>query len=910
MNVFQKYTLRSLVKNKSRTVVTIIGIILSMAMFTAVVEAVSSAFTFMINVEVEQVGSYMSMYYGLDEESAKKAESVDGVKDSARWQEVGWADIGSTNGEKPYIYIVDADSNITDLVSVRLISGRMPENGNEIIIPKHLATNGGVTYKTGDTLTLSVGKRTADGRELTVSSWYEDGEKLTDTEDITYTVVGTYERLSYNIEEYSCPGYTAITAGGGRGAYSVFFSVKHPYSWNSFIKKNALDASRRDHRDMLRYYGSIGNESLRTTLYGFAAVLMFMIAFGSISLIYNSFSISVSDRTRQFGILKSIGATKKQIRSTVTYEALVLAGIAIPIGALSGCVGLGVTFRLLRGAFDAMLAADSNVKMKLSVSIPALIVAALVCLLTTLISAWIPARRAIKIPAMEAIRQTGDVKVSAKEVKTSKLTGKLFGFAGIMASKNFKRNKKRYRSVIISLFLSVTLFISASSFCSYFTRTVNGYILEDNSTDIYYYTVGEEQPTPEELFPALLGVNGVEKGAYYLSGMYGVEFDESAFSKQYADYVRDARDSGESGSHANCMSMIIFADDNTFREYCAENGLNADKFFDRDDPQAVMYNVNIIEEQNRGSSKRRVMDTIDKNKLPVDAYITDQRSYEEYRFFGTPGEVYGEECDDIYVYYPIDYVNEALENGLTVPDFDRDEIRIPIEETMVTTKLKVGALTEKKLFAQNSACPALIYPYSMLDAVVTAHETAESLNYETNYAFSAPEHAKAYEEMKNYLIENGLNDSRLRDDAEVREAERMIVTIVNVFSYGFITLISLISVANVFNTISTNVSLRRREFAMLRSIGMSRGEFRRMMNYECVIYGAKGLMYGLPASVIMTYIIYRITGVALEMSFYIPWYSILIAVGSVFAVVFATMLYATNKIKKDNTVETLRRETL
>ncbi len=138
----------------------------------------------------------------------------------------------------------------------------------------------------------------------------------------------------------------------------------------------------------------------------------------------------------------------------------------------------------------------------------------------------------------------------------------------------------------------------------------------------------------------------------------------------------------------------------------------------------------------------------------------------------------------------------------------------------------------------------------------------------------------------------------------------MVVTIVNVFSYGFIILISLIALANVFNTISTSILLRRREFAMLKSIGLSEKGFGKMMNYECLIYGARSLLFGLPAALLMTYWIYRVTSNAIDRSFYVPWNGVVIAVASVFIVVFATMLYSTRRIRKDNPIDALRNENL
>ncbi|MBR1780702.1 MAG: ABC transporter permease, partial [Oscillospiraceae bacterium] len=182
--------------------------------------------------------------------------------------------------------------------------------------------------------------------------------------------------------------------------------------------------------------------------------------------------------------------------------------------------------------------------------------------------------------------------------------------------------------------------------------------------------------------------------------------------------------------------------------------------------------------------------------------------------------------------------------------------------------------------------------------------------FETDYRFKTEDHAAAFAQMTNVLEQQGLPTYRLKDRAEGREAVRMMLLVVNVFSYGFIILISLIAGANVFNTISTSIMLRRREFAMLKSIGLGERGFRRMMHYECMIYGAKGLALGLPVSLLITYIIYRVSRTALEQSFYIPWYAVVIAVGSVFLVVFATMLYATSKLRGDNPIDALKNEAI
>ena len=160
------------------------------------------------------------------------------------------------------------------------------------------------------------------------------------------------------------------------------------------------------------------------------------------------------------------------------------------------------------------------------------------------------------------------------------------------------------------------------------------------------------------------------------------------------------------------------------------------------------------------------------------------------------------------------------------------------------------------------------------------------------------------------LDEIGLSAHRLYNAAINEESLRALITVVNIFMYGFITLLSLIALANVFNTISTNIILRRCEFAMLKSVGMTQKGFDKMMRYECLLYGIKGLVYGVLVSFGVTYIIYKIVANAWKINYFVPWYSVVIAIGSVFTVVFVTMVYSMRKIKKDNPIDALRNENI
>ncbi len=907
MNVFSKFTIRSLKKNRSRTFVTIIGIALSMALITAIVQAVNSGLDYLIRGETAHTGAFHGFYYNISEEEAKKVQADSEISDTASWQQVGWAEIDSANETKPYLLIESISENFTDLVSVNLTEGRMPESDYEIILPSNLSSNGGIIYKLGDILTLNVGRRTSEGYDLT-GPYTGDEESITDASEKKYTVVGFYERLDYSIDDYECPGYTALTTGGGIGSSYLFFTVKSPNNYYDYMAENAVNNNYRSHSELLTFSGSLSDDNLSTVLYGFMTILILLISFGSILLIYNSFSISVSERTKQFGILKSVGATKKQIMRTVLFEALALCAVAIPLGMIVGCLGIGITLYLLRDTFSSFLYSGIDIKMHLVISVWGLVICSAVGLLTTLISAYIPARKAIKISPIDAIRQSTDLKVRRRDIRFKKIKYKLFGFEGLLAAKNFSRNKKRYRSTVISLFLSVTLFISASSFCAYLTDSVDTVTGTGHSdTDITYCANTNTVDNPDRLLASLSSASDVDEGIYYINYYFDAEFDPTVISDGYKNVCSSQMDDTNNAFYDSFQMM--FLNDEAFNELCKDNGLDKTGFYDKSNPQAVVFdeiNTKVTDDDN---NTKRINNNVFKNDaIPISVNLTKEKVIEGYTFWSTGENKKGE---TLYYYYPDDYIDSFKGETVEDSDLDKDKAMILTEtEAQDKTEITIGAKAENfPYYIPKSSMLWAVYPYSLYDNVLSKQfiDGFDSYYY---FEFMAPNHAEAYKNIEQVLSSNGLSDENLYDIAESYESQRNVVSVINVFAYGFIILISLIAMANVFNTVSTSISLRRREFAMLKSVGLTKRGFSKMMNFECIIYGIKGLFWGLIASLLVTYAIYKSTDAAIEQSFYVPWYSVAIAVASVFIVVFATMLYSTSKIKKDNPIDALKNENL
>lgn len=915
MNIFQKVTLKNLKENRTRTLVTIIGIILSAAMFTAVTVSISSLRNYLISHSIYKTGGWYGAAYSLSKEEVNSLSEEKEVSNAVIMNQVGFAELTDfQNLSKPYLCVYGINQDFNELMPVHLTQGRMPENSSEILLPEHLATNGGINYNLNDTLSLNLGTRTDSyGDPLNNHTAYspEDSEpgteKIENTSTHTYTVTGFYERPSF--ESYIAPGYTALTISDtpSDGTYDMYLCTKNGKDISSFMKKHITypNSSWELNYDLLRLYGYSGESSYNSVLYSLATILVGIIMFGSISLIYNAFSISVSERTKQFGLLASIGATKHQLIQSVLFESFFLSIIGIPLGIISGILGIGITFHFTGDIIAEFLYSDGGPTLTMHFSLLALLIATAISLVTILISAYLPARRAMKCSAIEAIRQSKDIAIHPRKIKTSRLISKLFGFEGVLAAKNYKRNGKKYRATVISLFLSIVLFISASSLCAYLTKSVNT-VISDQGYDISY-SFSPDDYQLETLMTELSDVSGVTFSSYTSSFHFSGSVNTSALSKEYRDYLQDNMGGNQPDSPKTERTFtnfsMVFVKDEVFKDYISSQNLSESDFFHPKHPKPVL--LNNINYYNPRDSKYYNFSLLTKPQNS-DAVIYISEEKEGYINYGLAFDSNG---NALY-----NYTNE--EN----PD---ESLNLTPEEACFILPVDTNTVLSEPPNSTNyySSTFILYYPYSMMDTVFTGLKEDTSYQNITNQRpiskysyttlmFRCEDHTQAAADMRKILSEHNLPVDRLIDYAISMDQERAMIAVINIFSYGFIILISLIAAANVFNTISTNIILRKREFAMLKSIGLTPEGFQKMMNFECLLYGIKGLLYGLPVSFLITWLIHRSISNGLEMNFFIPWYSIAIAIGSVFLVVFATMLYSMHKIEKENIMDVLKDETI
>lgn len=904
MNILHTFTRRALKKNRMRTLVTIIGIVLSMALLTAVIEGAYSGLVYMRGVTTEDTGDWHGYFWGLDDSTAQSVKDQDFIEDVVMtWRLIGYEAKDPETERQPIF--VDALEGDSPLIASRIKEGRMPENDRELILSSNFYNFARETdlsaYEIGKTITLSIGNRMSpDGEPLSEYDSKWEGETVADAKPVTYTIVGVYRSFDPSVRG---TGYRALTKGQGTGEASVFFTVKHPYFFKSVMNRQTVSQNWRKNASLMRLYGVFNDDVIVSVLYGFTVVLVVLVMFGSISLIYNAFSISVAERTRQFGILKSIGATKKQIRASVRYEALVLSAIGIPIGLIVGYAGIGITLWAIRDTISALMP-NAETQMRLALHPVALLIAAVIALITVLISAAVPARRAARLQPIEAIRSTADIRTKAKEVKTSKLTEKLFGFEGAMGAKSFKRNKKGYRATVLSLFMSVVLFISASSFCAYLTDMVKT-VAESSNVDVFAYV---PVYAAKDVMQQARTFDGVTRSAYSFildSGVDGFHADRALLTDAYNAIPFHGYTFNNELLDMN-MS-VLYLEDEAFRALCKASGVDPEPYFAADCPYGVLMNTGITEQVIDGKRvKYYRYDLFKADALPASVETKEIPKRDGFVW----EYLYDDETDETKIaYYPESYWHEVMEGAAETHSYTLDRTRadavLTFDEASVPVTYSFDAFVQSDDFCIPSDHASLIYPFSRLPQEAFRSESQAQLYFQTT------DHKALTEALLKLFSESEFRYNAYAGDlAEGREQSRMIVGVVNVFAYGFIILISLIAAANVFNTISTSIMLRRREFAMLKSIGMTEKGMRKMLSYECVIYGLRALLLGLPVSIGVTFLIHRIVAQELQRGFYVPWHSIAIAVGSVFLVVFATMLYARNRLKKDNPIDALKNENL
>lgn len=850
MNILSRLSIRNLKANKKRTISTIIGIILSVALICAVAGLGISFRETLVENAINEYGYWHVKFMDVIKEQEKEMENNRDVGNRFEVSKWGYALLeGSKNEYKPYLKVFSMDKETFQNLKFRLTEGRFAENKDEIVISDHIRYNGGVELKIGDTIRLNVGERQfTDGTKPEDGSLYTpEEEQIADAKEHTFTIVGIMERPHYGFEGYSEAGYTVVTTGMQEGSTDLYLSLNNPKdykqslaemfgmgSYEELIETENLPYNFDVNEELLRWEAFAFSDSTVSMLFMVIGIVVLIILITSVFCIRNSFAIATTEKIKMYSMLASVGTTKKQIRKNVLTEGLLLGLIGIPLGIISGFVAVFVLIKivnLLMG--DQLLSYVDGMVFKITWE--PIVLSVVLGILTILLSARSSARKAAKVSPIEGFRNTNEIKLTAGGLKVPSIIGKVFKTGGILAYKNLKRSRKKYRTTVVSIAVSIFIFITMNAF------VVNVFDLTgDYYKDLNYnvYISCEEEQLPE-----ILGKEHIESYTvlynsvddYKIMDLSKVNYEDESELAIDGFYDEETDEYKETGDYYSSM-QIVAMDEEAFQRYVESLKLDFDEVKDK----GILCDE--IQFYNQETGKTRM-----------------GRRY-TYQAGDRIEGLYKEESLSI----PVGAIATERPDGIERSWYD-------------------GGY----LIVNKEACKQLEEPYCIV--------TIQSDN------------ANQLEKDLTELKEESMRVTNY--EASARQ-ERAMSLVIKIFLYGFITVISLIGVTNIFNTITSNMELRQKEFAMLKSVGMTKREFNRMVNLETIFYGTKSWIYGVIMGLLGTFALYKAFSMKKEDGLYIPVNAILISALFVFLFVFVIMRYSIKKINKQNTIETIRKETV
>lgn len=918
MNLMKTLTLKNLKLNRKRTIVTIVGIILATALLSALVTLVSSFQYSMIEYQKQKDGDFHVKFSDVKMSELSELKNNRNIESTFETMGMGFAKLDGCKNE------------------------------DKIVIPRHLKTNGRIDIKVGDEITLDIGKRYDSNTESVISencAYEHDAETLTDTVTKHYKVVGIMERPGYGMEDYSAAGYTFVTysdelAAIDNGTKSeaseadTTLTVYSRYTKKALRNKDAVTADiigvdeklfekankssvEMSAEESDRFLKEMENAKYDIYMNGYlisyecvfpidgsfkalftvAAVVALIIILTSVYCIKNSFNISITEKIRQYGMLASVGATRRQIKSSVKTEAAMLGVVGIPVGTMSGILASLILVKVV----NALSAGWLNFALSFHTSLPALILAVIMSIATIYFSATGSARRAAKVTPLEAIRNTKEIKIKSAKLKTPAIIGRIWGIGGVISYKNIKRNNKKYRTTVTSIVICSVTFIVISYFMSMaFSRVGMSYA----STD---YNIGINMSCKKDLDIEKLSklLSGIEGAEDYLVGA-GYDFDVSKpeYTKEYGEYCGQLYDDSEDVSQEFLITVL---DDKSYDKYASDAGIkNAAA-------GAILVNKGTFDVYNENSSKYvkkemelykyKAGDTIECGYNVYDDASSDDNAAEGDTESSTDDNNAVEGDTESGTEDNSGYVDEeTINNG----------VRKTVDVTIagVTDKVPTGYKgygNTTLLFMNQKGFESLWADGKNGNEIKPGHASYS--------AYVVAENADEYQDTFEKETEGNTEYSQISFyvsnlDKEMRD-EKSLFTLLGVFAYGLIVVIALIGITNIINTLSTGMELRSREFATLRSIGMTDKQFAGMVRLESVFISVKALVIGVPLGILISYLLCVMMNRMDDAIIYEPPYkAIILCIVVVIMLIYAIMKLSMTKLRHNNIIETIKNENL
>ena len=859
MNLYTSLTLRYLKQNKRRTLVTIIGIILATALICGIGNICTSFMDYQMRDEIQSSGSFYATFTDIDKEKASVITKSSGVSEYGYKKNLGSVILDKKNSTSLDINVFD--KNTINSFQITLKKGSYPKNESELIVTQDLLNKW--NKKIGDKITLNLGELIYDDMGMI--------SKLKNPQKTTFKIVGTLDKALYN-SKFAIAGFD-INSVDKNEKFDVSICTKNPkdiYKTAISIGKNIGLVQKDNPKDesynydeqanlyfkdieynegLLRLLGASSYSNINITLLLIVGLVASLVIIATIATIYNSFSIAISERKKQFGILNSIGATKSQIMKLVFLEGFLVSIVGIPIGLLSGTVAIDIVFKVIKTFFKTSMFGELDLRVVFSPIV--LILSTLVILLTIFISALIPAINAAKISPLEAIKNSSNLKVG--KIKSSKLVKKIFKTEGELAYKNLRRNKGKFRITLFSLVISIVIFISFNGFVDMFVEA-NQINYGSITNDLTLYennllTKEEVQKTIDELKK----INGLKDVAIDKGYNLNVHVDEKNINKDLRESLKQSDYVDMDNSTYNFINSRL----STPGDFSISNIKLSEGKFDR------------------------------KTAKAENGVILVRYSYQE--SLAKKGKV-------VLSNYK---VGDTL--NCTITSYDSDG-----KESEKEVKLKILAITDE-ILTGNNQYPETSFGVVAYDDLIPSLGITDDESSSNLYYVATNQEKSTRDEVKKVAEENNLSVMDSIDEAQKLEQT---MNVMKIFVYGFIVVISLVSVTNIINTISTNINLRKREFAIIKSIGVTPQGFKKMIYMESILYGILSLLYGIPIGICMNVLMNKILEGVITVQTLIPYKAILICVVAIFVITFIASYIPLKKISKENIIDNIRQESI
>ncbi|MDF2505932.1 ABC transporter permease [Clostridium sp.] len=806
---YKQLTVRYLKANKKRSLLTVIGIILSIAL----ISSIGFFLVGMQQAEIDSVkndyGSWQVSFSKPSDDLISKVVSNPKVSKSGLYQQSEEMNLGEGLKLSPIV----ASDKALELLPFKIKEGRFPQNKDEVALEKWVLSRIDKNIKIGEKIKLANREYTLVGilQDNVVTQTQKSGTMLSKSNNIDSTKavllaeISTKTNLKKAVKELGSLTDKKILKTNSKGEKVLVPSVIN----NSILID--MQGGGDGKSGWLQFYAAVG-------------IIIGIVVIATSAVIYNSFQISVVERIKQFGLLRAIGMTAKQIRKIVIREATILSVIGIPLGIVLGIIAIsiiGFVFKAIGG--------DSVVFMKLSISPTVILISLLIGLVSIYVSALIPAFFAGKISPLVAINSRTSITKEKIKKRRNFIIGRLFKFEGMLASKNIKRNRKRYRITVFSIVISVVLFITFKSFMD-MTLNISKNINE--SKNVHFLVQTDSSASGEKNFVDNKVINNISK--------------LDSVDTLYKVY--------------NVYNFLEIVD----REKVTEGGkiYGVNKTIDGKEKVLMTGSINVYDNAALRVSKKYIQSgSIDVNKLNSEKKIS-----------GASADV---------------HENPNKSNG-------------------ETRKVKVMAILKADPFDFNGiqSGPKLITTEEMAKKLTGINDIeATGLNISIKN-IKNEESAKAQIEgvMKSYpslSLINYLDSNR---------TEKSTVLMVKILVYGFVVVVSLIGSVNIINTLTTNIILRKKEFAALKAIGLTQKSLRKMIVLEGLLYGIVGTLYGSIIACGLSFMMYKgISGIR-ETVWPVPWSAIIIAAVFSILIGYLSVLAPLARINKENLIEAVRED--